>query len=1022
METKTSNTSTIMTINKNPYYFGQYCNMAINNIYLILKKVSIKVYGEEKIKAPCDTIEFIEEIINNKRPDEINYITYLILNYLPFLTYYYKPNINLIFILRTYIEALIELKNETTIYGYRHNFIKLPNINELFTYAVTGALQRITDFEEKDLIPVKVNSSIILQKDNGLTSSGFYFLICLFLERKYAFKFLSKIEINTAFTDIRNRFFLEIYTQLCCKVPVFNSSNNDIILEIFNELNRCPLSVYYVLDKKDKASFRENYKNDRNEDIQASIMKRLESKFAYLTLKFFEETKSLDGISFHLKLGNIHQKEPHKKEIIGEMRTHHLLKEMKGFGPLAFYKEKEAYSFYVNNSEVESYSPKYRITGNRIGLSLNNNSSKNYKIIYENVSPDVILSINDLHSLFFYNYLYKQNLINESPKELINKFILSFKDFTEDLKTGKLTPVSIEHTIKKRRKHTEEEIQKLKEAKIELQQKLDSYQLKIKYIPDQSREYLLGYSPHTLEHRIKNKFDRIWKEAIHNQKISATFRKEKNNTAKTQIKINEMAKQLADDIVHLTPPYEIRKENKTYLKKINDLEYNVLKDMMASFAKNKFNLRNHFNILKDKRTNKWAHPFLYKVVIYDLKECKEFIDLYESYYKRKEEWIYKFILKIKNKSKIELRKSPTELIEKYGYFLRIDDKDIQQKQYNSECVFLPTGFFDDKIVSSLESQGTKKGDNTAHCLKLYLKNKSQHFYSLNRYYYDYTNSQFTECSQLKDKIKKEWEKAEPAYQKKLKYISKYIRKNESNILKQQTQDRTLFLILTELLRLNNKELKTDDIERIGFNINIDNILEDKCRMTANIYGKKIEAYLSINKYHEFKRLLKDPRIENLTKYYENENIQLIEFPDSATYQEKRISSILNEIDYFDSGRIELERIRFELEKYIYDNHYKQLCELEKKHNKEKPVNQSTYFSHNIYLKLVEELFPDCRENARFLNDKTHWDILDKINLNEIPYISDIKKIVNEDTSSLITEIILSRYIGAYRMINEIILS
>lgn len=219
-----------------------------------------------------------------------------------------------------------------------------------------------------------------------------------------------------------------------------------LIMDILNELRRCPKSVYETFSPADKKKFN---KVGTNPDGSKSEMKliRYHDRFPYLALRMIDQTNAIGDIRFHLRLGLFRYRFYNKKTISGELvnpvRT--IQKEVNGFGRWQDVEEcrKSLYGKYfqnriINDDGLEQPVPdslqslpyitdwhaSYNIHACRIGMAWNlsqmedalylppltfdDGNNRNRKAPLDMPAPMCYMSIYDIPALLFYNYLYKR--------------------------------------------------------------------------------------------------------------------------------------------------------------------------------------------------------------------------------------------------------------------------------------------------------------------------------------------------------------------------------------------------------------------------------------------------------------------------------------------------------------------------------------------------------------------------------------------------------------------------------------
>ncbi|WP_321330826.1 type VI-B CRISPR-associated RNA-guided ribonuclease Cas13b [uncultured Bacteroides sp.] len=1035
-------------IENDPYYFNHFINMGRHNAYLIIHDIYESVYKEELNVEENSLAVFCKKVIDRSqdKPDEMTKVISLLIRHFPFLAYYEdekrlksteeKPqkgkeyeSLNK---LAGYLETLNKIRNQTSHYKHNKEDVSLPKYQLLFEKGIKEAQNRM-GYEDKDVKHLYTNAYYKLANNTILTEAGISYFVCLFLDKKNGYLFLSRIKGFKDKNKTSERYksaTLEAFTQFHCHVPYPKLESSDIALDMLNELNRCPKQLYNVLGNEDQKKFIAaiSEKNESDDELPEPIMKRSEDRFPYFALRYFEESDTLDGITFQLYLGRKQAQESHTKKIAGTERAHLLLKNMHLFGYLPFYQKKEAHKFYKGNEEVEFYAPAFRMAGNRIGLVLRDEAQEQYAVPLTNKTeedknyPDAILSTHELSGLFFYNFLHEKGWIKDSPQKFIQNYLSEFRRFIDDLQKEKIHPVSTaSFVVGKRRQHKDEDLSILKENSSKLQTLLDGYGLKMDWIPDACREYLLNYKASSDKFIIKDKFVTMKKDAERKlTRIRAFAEAERKgmvtmNVTRKQLRIGELAQELARDIVFLTPPQETATGDK---KKINNMEFDVLQKMLAYFPIYKDKLKKYLNVLKEK-DNQWKHPFLHWVFTNRYTAYSSLTDVYEAYYQSKAKWIEQEILvETKGQRKFQIiwkLKDQDATAAKYEYILKLNQKTklATEKVYSDKAVYLPTDLFKACIVKAMQQQGydLKEESNVAGCLMIYLKNKKQPMYELPRYYeakdLGYTHQEPRD--ELKKHIKDNFKKVSEETAKIMKKVAKRIKENEADILRQQTNDRALFLMVNDLLPASFKE---DDIERLGFDQQ-DNILESEYDMNECIYGRKVTARLPIKRYGEFRRFLKDRRLESLIKYYpEGEDIPL-GIIESGKVQQKddkfKYSNLAEELELYEMERDKLLELMYNVEKMLVDNYPEQIT---KKDNK--------YYEHYDCLEFAKKDL-GLAEDVDLLNEENFKNLRNSMLHNQIPYESWIKERTDkmEDEPMITKRIITLIKIVYERLLNGI---
>ncbi|NCC09462.1 MAG: hypothetical protein EOM31_02990 [Bacteroidia bacterium] len=1075
-----------MTFAEDAYYFAHYANMARHNAYLILNHINKSIFGNESTLKEENLQIAIIKILDPKNGADHHAKAIKLLNHhFPFIACYYKEDIKKAvensaykemndkkldhlkepLTLKQILKTLTGIRNELNHYGYSRKEHPIPFFQDLFNDSIQLAKKRMIEFNETRFNSIQDSPyhKMVDPKDSVLTDTGKLFFLCLFLDKKNAFEMLAKVKGFKNRTDEKYRATLECYTQLCCKTPYPKLESSDISLDILNELNRCPNALYQVLSEEDKLKFKKEPNEETAEELNP-IMKRYDDRSAYLALRYFDRTKCLDNITFHLQLGRKVMGEPHKKVFDGKERTHQILKEMRVHDKLSTYETEEAQTFFqskIESNEVELFAPHYRMVGNRIGLSFGTPSEKKegYSIPINNQpAPQAILSTSELGALYIYNRLYKENKITQSPKNLMSTYLQTMNRFIKDWKNDGIKPETSSNKIIKERnqERTKQTINELKRRTDHLQKLLDEKYagLKVKHLPDICREHLLNYQS---DDNIQQAIDFLKKTLSDtNFKKKQLEQFERNMVYRSsnskQLKIGEIAQELARDIVFFLKPIkkEITNRNKekvTVFQKINNQDFDILQNRLAYFSLYKEELCSFFDDLLKKKHMK--HPFLENVKA-ETKWSNGLIEFYLKYLEHKLKWLNTYTKNAPNnttrpnyttsnrinknrstpnkKDEIEEKEIDPEkiketFIEKYNYFLKV--KTSSPKNYQGKAIFIPVGLFNDAITKAMKESGyqvedDEKTPNAAYWIKSYFHGATQPFYQLPRYYNRAKKDEerdLVEAALLKKEIKNYYVKANKKTQNDFKQLAKRIRKQEEEILTQQTSDRVLFMMATDLLNGGSDGRQTIECEQIntlGFNLGENKILDENRKVSMNIYGRKVVSELPIKRYGEFRRFMKDRRLENLINYFpEGKDIELgvLKSGEVEAVGERFSSSTLaNELEFFDSQRWLLMKSIYEFEKKIYTHFFDVLT----KNVPEKEMMENNYIAHYHYIECAKKLELSVSE----LEKDDFKELRNKIQHNEIPYSQWIKNRISTKDGHLITKQIVELVLSIYQQMNN----
>lgn len=1080
---------------KDLFYFNHFANMARHNAFLIINDILNTVYKAEDQLTEESLSNLYKKVLakSKGRPDELALLSSLLKKHFPFLHYYdniqsdeIAPYLNSIkdlnidsnkpeevpedddpgmciwWLSYVFLPILNRLRNETAHYGHTKLGGDIPFLEQSFNETIKEAQKRM-NYSHEDVEHLLRTDSYYkpLSINKSLSEKGIFYLFCLFLDKKNGYQFLSHIKGFKDRRETAKKATTEVFTHNHCRLPYPKLDSSDLALDILNELNRCPGALYSVLSDDDRKKFITTLPTaEEGDEVMESVMKRgKEDRFPYFALRYLEQEGVLPGISFQLFLGRFEQKEAHHKIVGQEMREHKLLKNIHTFGQLERFKTEAANNFFLNEKKgmVEFYAPAYRMVGNRIGLILKDANINdtgfeevldNYKLpLEERNCPDAIMSTHELAALFFYNYLHREGIIGTSPKEHILSFLQNFKRFREDLKKGKLKPIPGEQKLYKMKCHKQGSSNELNRKRILLQEILNEYGLKVAWLPDACREYLLGYTSSDNTHIIKQEFLKMLNSSKSRRDKIIAFNKsisehKRNNEikltqAKLEIRTGELATQLARDIIYMTSP--MNKEGKS--KKMNDLEYNVLQSMLAYFPLHKNELAAYLGILKEGKV--WKHPFL-ENVLKELHSAQSLTKFYSLYYDAKIDWINDNIIKEEvahdnNKKKYSwtLHAGAEKMVtEQYAHLLNLEKKTktAPQKEYSDKAVFLPTGLFDEAISKSLIDKGYKlrENSNTAGCLKMYLNNETQPMYTDLKRYYRYVTgrgSRLTERMMEREKAKGFLShnfangSLRPMKEESLKQFGKKIKEKEAEILRQQSNDRALFLMLYAMPDANgvNRIVKEKaGLCKLGFDLN-DNLLNTEytvkqtlVRMVNNVRVERVvTATLPVKRYGEMRRFLKDRRLDGLLLYYpEGKEIPLgtLESSKTALKGEKySYSNLIDELDVYDRKRNELMESIYEVDRLMAVN-----FPLIKKKTK----GNVSYYEHYDCLDYAKTNLGLANEVSLLQKERITL-LRSKLAHNQIPYEAWICEEIEKMDDPLITSRIINLVASCY---DELLLS
>ena len=223
-----------------------------------------------------------------------------------------------------------------------------------------------------------------------LTIKGLAYFTCLFLERREAHQFLSRLSGFSTYAEEQHvkdkkQATLITYTAHCCKLPkpVLEVADHrprvQLLTQVLEELSRCPAVLFDRLAKADQEQLAYLIRHDRlgntevnladqqdrlaDDEIQTKVYPiRKRSRFGYFLLRFIEEVNLFEGLRFQIQLG----KATLKHEFEGTY-PHKWPKAVRTFGRLAYFEKLKAEA-KIDLDYYKQFSPHYHLTNDGISF------------------------------------------------------------------------------------------------------------------------------------------------------------------------------------------------------------------------------------------------------------------------------------------------------------------------------------------------------------------------------------------------------------------------------------------------------------------------------------------------------------------------------------------------------------------------------------------------------------------------------------------------------------------------------
>ncbi|MCC5943441.1 MAG: type VI-B CRISPR-associated RNA-guided ribonuclease Cas13b [Bernardetiaceae bacterium] len=531
---------------KDKPFFGTFLNLAQHNAYLIVSEIKdalgIRDSGQDGIlqEDALDSSETLKILIEGSPEDKVRAMN-IVRKHLPFVRAFISHDsndgvddyANIYNLLKSSLKAL---KKERNFYSHSKNQAKEYDLisigekdkngeaiksletirNNFFDFmGVKGseqrkrATRRYPALEDVDMNPFRNQlKSLHEEKSPQLTESGLVFLMCLFLDRQQAEYFINSTTLyeNSKYKYKDKDLDLDkiCWKHYCAKLPQPRLESSDVLLDMLNELNRCPKPLYTLLSEENQKYFQAAINYDEGSVIQeddegnietVQILKRHQDRFPYFTLRYFEEQEVFPQLRFQLYVGKL-VSDYYLKKMQGEKEDRYILKDIHTFAHLKDIKQEDlekehGWSFFKVNHEEENnqkskaeakqivqFSPHYNFLGaerNRIAFKLmpkktmptitdrskqQNGKEKNTYHI-ENEIPDAIISVEELPNLFLCSYLtadagnskklldIDQNTMRNISKELKSEVANEdMRSFMTVLFKAEETPIKTEEGLK----------------------------------------------------------------------------------------------------------------------------------------------------------------------------------------------------------------------------------------------------------------------------------------------------------------------------------------------------------------------------------------------------------------------------------------------------------------------------------------------------------------------------------------------------------------------------------------------
>lgn len=813
-----TNTTTIRSLQQHPYYFGLFSNMARHNVYRILYEMAVRTEtgkpAENEINMwEAGVIKCLNETSDNKKenlPEKQRRVIEKVHQQFPFLR---ALNITLnadnpdykkyYGVLRTILEQLENTRNVLSHAIHKQTAFNQEIIKWLeFIFddglktvrtrikldeKKTAFLERYRGIDKKTKKP-KLNTAFefSFNKNKNITEKGLAFFICLFLEPEYTNLFLNKLNGFKKNSTNEEKAVHMIYKINSAKLPVSKLESGSILLDMLNELGRCPEELYETFKEADKEIFLTKAGTVTDEDGQLDeegnvILKRHQFRFPYFALRYIDKKEVFKDLRFHIDLGNFHFKS-YEKDMAGMHITRRWEKKLLSFGRLDEFdpsKRPEEYKALIKLPEtindntpapfIVETNPHYHFMGNNIGLRnirkprKDKNGVLKQHLTWPLVAPsqktateeaDYFLATDELVPLIIYSFIAKE-LNGPTAEDIITQYGKNTEKFLEDFINGKIIPADKEKITNKRSGTFGARlisdpvfIKEYESRKNWLAGELKPYNLQPHQVPETLQRHLMRIEPVNPQQRseyiinyLLHETEMMLDRTIIINKKSPDFnkKKERKRLRNLHLRAGDTALFLAKDLLYLQPPKKESDGSNSPKSKANPDEFQLLQARLAFFGRDKHTLKETFALCGLINSDN-PHPFLSELLRNDFDKCKDCRSFYKTYLEYRLSYL-KSIPKNKNVDNYHFLVSRNEKKDD-GYFITYAEA-VSNKPNN-----IPRSIFRDALVNLLQQKKDHQlaqqlaasgiGDNNAVFLinefyKL-LQDKYQSFYDFERNY------------------------------------------------------------------------------------------------------------------------------------------------------------------------------------------------------------------------------------------------------------------------------------------------
>ena len=508
------------------------------------------------------------------------------------------------------------------------------------------------DFKHLDRTEEDFNYYFTRNKKGNITASGLLFFVSLFLEKKDAIWMQQKLRGFKDNRESKKKMTHEVFCRsrmLLPKLRLESTQTQDwILLDMLNELIRCPKSLYERLQGDDREKFNVPF-DPADEDYDAeqepfkNTLVRHQDRFPYFALRYFDYNEVFTNLRFQIDLGTYHFS-IYKKLIGGQKEDRHLTHKLYGFERIqefakqnrpdewkAIVKDLDTYET-SNERYISETTPHYHLENQKIGIrfrngnkeiwpSLKTNGENNEKSKYKldkQYQAEAFLSVHELLPMMFYYLLLKKEKpnndeINASIVEgFIKREIRDIYKLYDAFANGEINNI--------------DDLKKYCEDKGIPKRNLPKQMIAI-----------LESKPKDMVEEAERKQRKMVKDT---KKLLAALEKQTQGEIEDGgrnirlLKSGEIARWLVNDMMRFQPVQKDNEGNPLNNSKANSTEYQMLQRSLALYNKEEKPTRYFRQVNLINSSN--PHPFL-KWTKWE--ECNNILSFYRSYLTKKIEFL-----------------------------------------------------------------------------------------------------------------------------------------------------------------------------------------------------------------------------------------------------------------------------------------------------------------------------------------------------------------------------------------------